>query len=78
MTLAQVAETLGCRAENNAEIVGAKTYVILNILGHLSVVLSGAGLIFFIFLSPLSQKTNQIMECIPGSPHLLPTASMSL
>lgn len=37
----------------------------------------------FLHLSPffpptLSQKTSQIMECIPGSPHPPPIASMSL
>lgn len=48
--LAQPAETFSGRAGNNAKIFGLKTYMILNMLDHPSVVLSGAGLILSIFL----------------------------
>ena len=48
--LAQTTGAFGGRPGYNAEIFSLETYMILNIQGHLAVVLSGAGLIFSIFL----------------------------
>lgn len=78
--MTQTKDAFGRRPEHNVEIFRLKTYIFLNILGHLSIVLSGAGLIFsfrLFSLPPLSQKISLIMECIPGFPHPLPIASMS-
>ena len=56
--LTQTKNAFGGRPEHNVEIFRLKTYIVLNILGPLSIVLSGAGLIFSFLLFSLPPQSK--------------------